>query len=44
MTQEEMNRLVPLKLDELEKRHDVKVLLAVESDNQAKKPRPYGFS
>lgn len=35
MTQEEMNRLVPLKLDELEKRHDVKVLLAVESGSRA---------
>ena len=42
MTQEEMNRLVPLKLDELEKRHDIRVLLAVESGSQAGKSRPYG--
>ncbi len=31
MTQEKMNLLVPQKLDALEKRYDIRVLLAVES-------------
>lgn len=35
MTQEEMNLLVPQKLDALEKQHDVRVLLAVESGSRA---------
>ena len=35
MTQEEMNRLVPQKLEELEKRHEIRVLLAVESGSRA---------
>ena len=35
MTQEEMNLLVPQKLDVLEKRHDIRVLLAVESGSRA---------
>lgn len=35
MTQEEMNRLVPQKLSELEKQHDIRVLLAVESGSRA---------
>ena len=35
MTQEKMNLLVPQKLDALEKRHDIRVLLAVESGSRA---------
>ena len=35
MTQEEMNLLVPQKLDALEKRHNIRVLLAVESGSRA---------
>lgn len=35
MTQEEMNLLVLRKLDALEKQHDIRVLLAVESGSRA---------
>lgn len=35
MTQEKMNLLVPQKSDALEKRHDIRVLLAVESGSRA---------
>lgn len=51
MTQEKMNLLVPQKLDALEKRYDIRVLLAVESGSRAcrwaleqKSPPPVLFS
>ena len=35
MTREKMNLLFPQKLDALEKRYDIRVLLAVESGSRA---------